>query len=73
MVRNIAARPDSSMVFAGARNPDAATDLAELVHAFPGKVHIIKLTSCDRYDNEAAVAEVKRIAGRLDVVIANAG
>ena len=60
-------------MFAGARNPSTAIDLQRLVESHPGRVHIVKLTSCDRRDNEAAVAEIKNVAGRLDVVIANAG
>jgi len=36
-------------------------------------VHAIKLTSADKADNDAALAEVQKVAGRLDVVIANAG
>jgi NAD(P)-dependent dehydrogenase (short-subunit alcohol dehydrogenase family) len=36
-------------------------------------VKIVQLTSGDEADNKAAVAEIERIAGRLDVVIANAG
>jgi norsolorinic acid ketoreductase len=36
-------------------------------------VHPIKLTSGDEADNAAAVAEIQKIAGRIDVVIANAG
>lgn len=33
----------------------------------------MKLTACDKIDNEAAVSEVQKIAGKLDVLIANAG
>jgi NADP-dependent 3-hydroxy acid dehydrogenase YdfG len=36
-------------------------------------VHIVKLTSCDKEENEAAINEISSIAARLDVVIANAG
>jgi norsolorinic acid ketoreductase len=36
-------------------------------------VHPIKLTSADVADNAAAAAEIEKIAGHLDVVIANAG
>ena len=61
------------IVFAGARNPTAAEDLQSLVQQFPGKVHIVKLTSCDKTDNDAAIATIKSVAGRLDVVIACAG
>lgn len=61
------------MVFAGARNPSAATGLQALVKEFSGKVHIVKLTSCDKEENEAAIKEISSTVGRLDVVIANAG
>lgn len=36
-------------------------------------MHILQLASGDVKGNEAAIAEVKARAGRLDVVIANAG
>ncbi|TRM66700.1 NAD(P)-binding protein [Schizophyllum amplum] len=72
LVEVLAKRVDI-VVFAGARSPSTATKLRALAEAHPGKVHVIKLTSADRTDNEAAIAEVKRVASRLDVVIANAG
>lgn len=68
----LAARPDT-IVFAGARNPDAASDLKALASKYSNKVHIVELVAADKAGNEAAVAEIKRVAGRLDVVIANAG
>jgi NADP-dependent 3-hydroxy acid dehydrogenase YdfG len=61
------------IVFAGARRPDASDELLSLSNEHPGKLHIIKLTSADEADNRAAVQEIKKTAGRLDVVIANAG
>lgn len=61
------------IVFAGARNPSAATELQALARSFPGKVHPIKLISSDQETNTAAAEEIRRVAGRLDVVIANAG
>jgi NAD(P)-dependent dehydrogenase (short-subunit alcohol dehydrogenase family) len=61
------------VVFAGARQPGSAAELHALAKAHPGKLHVLKLTSTDEADNRAAAAEIKRIAGRLDVVIANAG
>ncbi|KII87105.1 hypothetical protein PLICRDRAFT_244863 [Plicaturopsis crispa FD-325 SS-3] len=64
---------DNVVVFAGTRNPSAATDLQALVKKYPGKVYIVKLTSADVPENQAAVAYIKEVAGRLDVVIANAG
>ncbi|KZO92359.1 NAD(P)-binding protein [Calocera viscosa TUFC12733] len=72
LVTSLAARPNV-VVFAGARNPTFASDLNDLETKYPGKVHTVKLTSADEADNLAAVAEIKRVAGKLDVVIANAG
>ncbi|KAJ7355857.1 hypothetical protein DFH08DRAFT_922749 [Mycena albidolilacea] len=66
----IAARPNT-IVFAAARNP-AAQSLKDLAAKHPN-VHPIKLNSGDEADNAAAVAEIQRTAGQLDVVIANAG
>ncbi|KAL1756786.1 hypothetical protein FB107DRAFT_289833 [Schizophyllum commune] len=57
-----------------AARPDAITsDLRALAQAHPGRFHVLKLDSADKANNNAAVEEVKRIAGRLDVVVANAG
>ncbi|KZT54361.1 NAD(P)-binding protein [Calocera cornea HHB12733] len=64
---------ENAIVFAGARNPAAAEALQLLENQHPGKVYLVKLTSADESDNEAAVAKIKETAGRLDVVIANAG
>jgi NAD(P)-dependent dehydrogenase (short-subunit alcohol dehydrogenase family) len=61
------------VVFAGARQPHAATALHELEKTHQGRVHVVKLTSADEDDNRAAVAEIRKTVGRLDVVIANAG
>ncbi|EJU05882.1 NADP-binding protein [Dacryopinax primogenitus] len=65
-------RPDV-IVFAGTRDLVKATALQTLQSKFPGRVHLVKLTSANKEDNEEGVAKVKEIAGRLDVVIANAG
>ncbi|KZO92384.1 NAD(P)-binding protein [Calocera viscosa TUFC12733] len=72
IVAQLAVR-ENTVVFAGARNPSGATDLQTLESKYPGKVHIVKLTSTDEADNKAAVAKIQKLAGRLDVVIANAG
>ncbi|KAF7368410.1 NAD(P)-binding protein [Mycena venus] len=66
----IAARPNT-IVFAGARDPTAQS-LKDLAAKHPN-VHPVKLTSGDQADNEAAIAEIQKTAGRLDVLIANAG
>ncbi|KAF7335878.1 NAD(P)-binding protein [Mycena sanguinolenta] len=55
-----------------ARETPAAQSLRELAAQYPN-VHPIKLTAGDKADNEAAIAEILKIAGQLDVVIANAG
>ncbi|KAL1737887.1 hypothetical protein HDZ31DRAFT_51724, partial [Schizophyllum fasciatum] len=70
-VNELARRPET-VVFGGVRNPAQATDLQALAGAHPGKVHIVKVVSADRAGNDAAIQEIKQVAGRLDVVIANA-
>ncbi|KAJ7233432.1 hypothetical protein C8J57DRAFT_1146095 [Mycena rebaudengoi] len=70
LVATIAARPNT-IIFAGARDP-AAQSLKELA-AKHSNVHPVKLTSGEKADNEAAIAEIQKTAGRLDVIIANAG
>ncbi|KZO92385.1 NAD(P)-binding protein [Calocera viscosa TUFC12733] len=64
---------ENVVVFAGARNPSTATALRALESKFPSKVHVTKLTSADEAENKAAIATIKELVGRLDVVIANAG
>ncbi|KAJ7166411.1 aflatoxin biosynthesis ketoreductase-like protein nor-1 [Mycena crocata] len=66
----LAARPNT-IVFAGARDPKAES-LKDLSAKYPN-VHAVKLTSGDKTDNEAAIAEIKKTAGHLDIIIANAG
>ncbi|KAJ6553733.1 hypothetical protein DFH09DRAFT_1495298 [Mycena vulgaris] len=70
LAASLAARPDT-VVFAGSRDP-AAQSLKDLAAKHPN-VHPVKLTSADQADNEAAIAEIQKIAGQLDVIIANAG
>jgi NAD(P)-dependent dehydrogenase (short-subunit alcohol dehydrogenase family) len=71
LVKALAARADT-VVFAGARDTSSANELRELADK-QENVHILKLVSCDEEGNRAAVEEIKRIAGALHVVIANAG
>ncbi|KAJ7166328.1 hypothetical protein C8R43DRAFT_1232381 [Mycena crocata] len=70
LVTALAARTNA-IVFAGARDP-AAQSLKDL-SAKHSNVHPVKVTSGDQADNEAAIAEIKKTAGQLDVIIANAG
>ena len=72
LVTHLASRPNT-IVFAGARNPEAASDLHALVAKHPNRVHIVELKASDVEGNQKAVEEIRRKAGQLDVVIANAG
>ncbi|EJU05874.1 NADP-binding protein [Dacryopinax primogenitus] len=72
IVKSLLDRPDV-IVFAGVRKPAGASDLLSLQSNHSEKLHILPLTSAYRSDNLAAVSEIQRIAGKLDVVIANAG
>ncbi|KAL1691080.1 hypothetical protein GGG16DRAFT_54311 [Schizophyllum commune] len=72
IVTALSARPDA-VVFAGARDPSRADDLNALARAHTDRVHVVKVVSADKETNEASIEEVKRVIGRLDVVIANAG
>ncbi|KII88997.1 hypothetical protein PLICRDRAFT_160008 [Plicaturopsis crispa FD-325 SS-3] len=72
LVTTLATRPHT-LIFAGARDPPSSTSLQALAAQHPHTVRIVKLTSGDAEENAEAVAEVGRVAGRLDVVIANAG
>ncbi|KZO92367.1 NAD(P)-binding protein [Calocera viscosa TUFC12733] len=72
LVTVLAARANT-IVFAGARSPSGATALRKLEVQHPSKLYTVQLTSADREDNDAAVAKIKQIAGRLDIVVANAG
>jgi hypothetical protein len=71
-VKNLIKR-DNAVVFAGSRNPTNAVGLQMLASDSPEKSHIVKLVSADETGNKAAIEEIKAKAGRLDVVIANAG
>ncbi|KII87119.1 hypothetical protein PLICRDRAFT_42757 [Plicaturopsis crispa FD-325 SS-3] len=64
---------ENTIVFAGARDPDAATDLHALAKQHPGKLHLVKLVSGSKEDAEAAAVHVQKAVGHIDVVIANAG
>ena len=65
------AKLPNTVVFAGTRNLEAAS-LKELAMRYPN-VHAVKVTSASPDDNKAAIAEIEKTAGQLDVIIANAG
>lgn len=63
---------ENVVIFATARNPSKATALNELEATNP-KVHVLQLESTSAADAAAAATQIEKIAGGLDVVIANAG
>lgn len=71
LVTSLVQRPDV-VVFAGARDPSSSS-LTSLASKYPGKLIPLKVVSADEVNNRAALEEIKQKAGRLDVVIANAG
>ncbi|KAL1741174.1 hypothetical protein HDZ31DRAFT_84995 [Schizophyllum fasciatum] len=72
LVTALAGRPNTT-VFAGARNPASASALNELAAKHPNNLHVLQLVNGDKPGNLAAVEQIRQKAGRLDVVIANAG
>ncbi|KIW37246.1 uncharacterized protein PV06_10588 [Exophiala oligosperma] len=71
-VRQLREKP-GAVVFATTRDPERATRLSSLTDK--GNVHIVKITKQPESVDEALAAaeQVKRVAGKVDVVIANAG
>jgi NAD(P)-dependent dehydrogenase (short-subunit alcohol dehydrogenase family) len=74
IVKQLSERSDV-LIFAGVRDVKAAqsSGLGPIIASNPKKVHAIQVTSADEEDNRAAAAEVEKVAGKIDVVIANAG
>ncbi|KAJ7635093.1 hypothetical protein FB45DRAFT_480702 [Roridomyces roridus] len=70
LVTALAVRPNA-IIFAGARDPNAPS-LKDLASKHPN-VHPVRLSLGNEEENRAAIAEIKRSVGQLDVVIANAG
>ncbi|KIW80143.1 hypothetical protein Z517_06758 [Fonsecaea pedrosoi CBS 271.37] len=71
-VRQLRERP-GAVVFATSRDPERATKLQSLTDR--GNVHVVKITKQPEAVQEAveAAALVKKVAGKVDVVVANAG
>lgn len=65
-------RIPSATIFAGARDPASSTELNEFAEKHPN-VKVIKLIADDLESNKQAVEEIKKVTGRLDIVVANAG
>ncbi|KAF9465124.1 NAD(P)-binding protein [Collybia nuda] len=71
-VNEIASRHTDVAIFAGARDPDAATSLKELQEKYPGKIHIVKFVAGDVETNQALAKLIKEKYGYVDIVIPNA-
>ena len=69
-IAHVAAENDY-IVFAGARNPSAATGLQELA-ANNKNVHIIKYEASSAADATAVAQRIEELAGGLDVLVPNA-
>jgi norsolorinic acid ketoreductase len=65
-------KSNNVVVFAGAREPDAAVELKQLQNTH-SNLHIVKLASTSEEDVTKAAQLIERTTGRVDVVIANAG
>ncbi|KAJ9092793.1 hypothetical protein QFC21_006668 [Naganishia friedmannii] len=61
-----------AVIFAGARDPSAAKELAEVAKKNPN-VHVVPLIADDEASVKRAVEEVGKVTKKLDIVIANAG
>ncbi|PRP79292.1 hypothetical protein PROFUN_12433 [Planoprotostelium fungivorum] len=71
LVSKLSERTDA-IIFAAARDPTNATELKKLSSQNPN-FHLVKISAGHEKEIEAAVAEIEKIAGHLDYVIANAG
>lgn len=71
LTERLSARPDT-LVFATAREPSAADKLQQL-SAQRGNIRIVQLRADSATDHAAAAAQVEAEAGRVDVIVANAG
>ncbi|GAA6039165.1 hypothetical protein JCM8097_000446 [Rhodosporidiobolus ruineniae] len=71
LVSKLAERPDV-LIFATARQPEKATELNKLAEE-KGNVVVVKLKVDSEEDAKAAAKVVEEKAGKVDVVIANAG
>ena len=55
------------------RNPDAARDTMSQLHALGATAHVVACDVSNTASTQQAVAETLRLAGRLDVLVNNAG
>ncbi|CDZ96885.1 nad-binding protein [Phaffia rhodozyma] len=72
IVKALATSP-KNVIFAGVRTPASATALHELAKSSEAAINVVELVSADTESNHKAAEEIKKAAGRVDVIIANAG
>ena len=60
-------------VFAGVRSPETAHELKERIKAEGSAVELIQLDVTDQASVDSAVQQVMKRAGRIDVLVNNAG
>jgi len=71
LTERLASRP-RTLVFAAARDPTKADQLQQLAKQH-SNIRIVKLSADSDADHAKAAKQVEAVAGRVDVVIANAG
>ncbi|KAK0437657.1 NAD(P)-binding protein [Armillaria borealis] len=69
LVNELAAKNSNISIFAGVRNPSAASSLEELSKKYLGKIIIVKYISADKEGNKVLAKEIDTKHGHLDVVI----
>jgi NAD(P)-dependent dehydrogenase (short-subunit alcohol dehydrogenase family) len=60
-------------IFAACRHPERATELQNLIKAYPGRLHLIALEVTEQVSIEQAVSQVQSLTDALDILINNAG
>ncbi|KAF8196073.1 NAD(P)-binding protein [Pholiota molesta] len=75
LVDTVASKDPSAIIYAGARDPSAASasQLGALAAKYPGRIEIVKYLAGDKETNEALAKQIGAKYGRIDTVIANAG
>jgi norsolorinic acid ketoreductase len=72
LVKALSAKLPHATIFAGARDP-ASADALNTFAKENTRLRVVKLIAHDEGSVKDAVAEVRKVTDRLDIVIANAG
>jgi NAD(P)-dependent dehydrogenase (short-subunit alcohol dehydrogenase family) len=68
-VKQLLARPDFGLVFAGCRSIEAATDLLALQQDYGDRLHLIPLDTTDETQLEEAAAKITGITANLHLIM----